>query len=56
MPEPRSREQTRRHAYPAHKARQGEIILKEPWQRVVFVAGLAGFFALAVLIALLRPV
>lgn len=27
--------------YPASKARQGEIILKRPWQRAVFVAGLA---------------
>ena len=27
--------------YPAEKARQGEIILKKPWQRVVFFGGLA---------------
>lgn len=29
--------------YPAEKARQGEIILRRPWQRAVFVAGLAAF-------------
>ncbi|AHB49095.1 peptide ABC transporter permease [Hyphomicrobium nitrativorans NL23] len=28
--------------YPAGKARQGEIVLRRPWQRAVFVAGLAG--------------
>jgi hypothetical protein len=27
--------------YPAEKARGGEIILHKPWQRLVFVAGLA---------------
>jgi hypothetical protein len=27
-------------AYPAEKARQGEIILRKPWQRVVFIVGL----------------
>jgi hypothetical protein len=26
--------------YSAEKARQGEIILRKPWQRMVFVAGL----------------
>jgi len=28
--------------YPADKARGGEIILRKPWQRAVFMAGLAG--------------
>ena len=28
--------------YPADKARGGEIILKRPWQRALFIAGLAG--------------
>jgi len=27
--------------YPAEKARGGEIILRRPWQRVVFIFGLA---------------
>lgn len=40
--------------YPAEKARQGEIILKRPWQRVVFIAGLVGFLVLALLLTFLR--
>jgi hypothetical protein len=28
--------------YPADKACGGEIILKRPWQRALFIAGLAG--------------
>lgn len=41
-------------SYPAEKARQGEIILKRPWQRAVFTAGLAGSVLLLV-IALFFP-
>lgn len=33
----------------AQKARQGEIILRRPWQRAVFIAGLIGIVALAAL-------
>jgi hypothetical protein len=40
--------------YPAEKARQGEIILKRPWQRMVFFAGL-GVPILWLLFALLFP-
>lgn len=29
-------------AYPADKARGGEVILRKRWQRVVFILGLAG--------------
>ena len=28
--------------YPADKARQGEIVLKKPWRRAVFIGGLVG--------------
>jgi hypothetical protein len=28
--------------YPAEKASGGEIILRKPWQKAVFMAGLAG--------------
>ena len=28
--------------YPAEKARGGDIILRKRWQRLVFIAGLAG--------------
>jgi hypothetical protein len=40
-------------SYPAEKARQGEIILRKPWMRVVFIAGLVGcvLFALGIRIA-----
>ena len=31
------------------KARQGEIVLRRRWQRVVFIAGLAGFVVLVAL-------
>jgi hypothetical protein len=32
----------RKQPYPAEQARQGEIILRKPWQRWVFIAGLVG--------------
>lgn len=35
--------------YPAEKARQGEIVLRRPWQRIVFIAGLVGAVLLAAL-------
>jgi hypothetical protein len=34
--------------YPAEKARQGEIVLRRRWQRIVFIAGLIGLVVLAV--------
>jgi hypothetical protein len=40
--------------YPAEKARQGEIILKRRWQRVVFIAGLAGIVLVAFALNFLR--
>ena len=40
--------------YDAEKARQGEIILKRPWQRIVFLAGLFGCVALLFLALLVR--
>jgi len=36
--------------YPADKARGGVIILKRPWERAIFIAGLAG--SLLLLLAL----
>ncbi len=38
--------------YPAEKARGGEIILKTPLRRAIFVAGLLGAVALVVIFAL----
>jgi hypothetical protein len=39
--------QARPAPYPAEKARQGEIILRKPWQRATFLAGLILPFVLA---------
>ncbi len=36
--------------YPADKARGGEIILRSPQRRVIFIAGLVGIFALVLLL------
>ena len=45
-----SKPQTTQRPYPAEKARQGEIILRRPWQRIVFIAGLIGMAVLGALI------
>lgn len=42
------------HDYPAKKARGGEIILRHPWQRLMFFGGLA-VPILWLLLALLFP-
>ncbi len=39
--------------YPADKARQGDIVLRKPWQRTVFFAGLFGGIVLVIAIGLL---
>ena len=41
-------------AYPAEKARGGEIILNTPFRRGLFVAGLAGAVALALVLSFAR--
>jgi hypothetical protein len=53
---PEEQNPTHRHSagpqtYPAEKARQGEIILRKPWMRVVFIAGLVGCVLLVLGIA-----
>jgi hypothetical protein len=40
-------------SYPAEKARGGEIILRKPWQRGIFMAGLVGAVVLALLFTIL---
>ena len=40
--------------YPADKARGGEIILRRPWQRAVFILGLAAPLILLALLILYR--
>jgi hypothetical protein len=44
----------RRAAYPADKARAGEIILRRPRQRAVFIFGLAAPLILLLLLLVLR--
>ena len=41
-------------AYPAEKARGGEIILRRPWQRIVFILGLALPILLLLALLMLR--
>jgi hypothetical protein len=41
------------HPYPAEKARGGEIILRRPWQKTVFFAGLAGAVLVVIVLGLL---
>ncbi len=40
--------------YPAQKARGGDIVLRTPLQRWIFVAGLVGAAALVLLLSVLR--
>ena len=40
--------------YPAEKARGGEIILRTPLRRAIFIGGLAGAVALALVLAFAR--
>lgn len=37
-----AKQEQRRRLYSAEKARQGEIVLRARWQKLVFFAGLAG--------------
>jgi hypothetical protein len=43
-----------RPTYPAEKARGGDIILRRPWQRAVFIVGLAAPVILLALLLLWR--
>jgi hypothetical protein len=45
---------TRPTPYPAEKARGGEIILRRPWQRAVFILGLAAPLVLLLLLFLVQ--
>jgi hypothetical protein len=40
------------HTTTSRAARQGEIILRKPWQRVVFLGGLLGCLVVVVLVGL----
>jgi len=47
-----SRGPERASPYPAEKARQGEIILRSTWARVVFMAGLFGGVVIVLALAI----
>ena len=56
MPEtqnPTRRQSDGQRAYPTEKARQGEIVLRKPWMRVVFMAGLVGCVLLVLVIRII---
>jgi hypothetical protein len=42
--------QSDKPSYPAEKARGGEIILRRPWQRIVFIGGLVGCVLLVLIL------
>jgi hypothetical protein len=39
--------------YPAEKARGGEIVLRTPTRRAIFIGGLAGLFLLVLLLRMI---
>jgi hypothetical protein len=41
-------------AYPADKARGGDIVLRRRWQRAIFILGLAAPFVLLLVLLLLQ--
>ena len=45
-------EQEARPVYTARDVRQGDIVLRKPWERGVFVAGLVGAIVLAFVLVL----
>jgi hypothetical protein len=53
MPEksnPTQRRSDGPQSYPGNKARQGDIVLRKPWMRMVFIAGLVGCVLLILII------
>jgi hypothetical protein len=56
MERPMSEDEVRRapkspKIYPAEKVRQGTVILRKRWQRIVFIAGLVGSVLLALFVS-----
>jgi hypothetical protein len=45
------RSDSKQQTYSAEKARQGEIILRTPLRRFIFIAGLAGMVILAIVLS-----
>ena len=56
MPEtqnPTPERSTGPRTYSGDKARQGEIVLRKPWMRLVFIAGLVGCILLVLIIGII---
>lgn len=47
------REHDTREPYPAEKASQGEIILRTPLRKAIFIGGLVGMVLLALILGML---
>jgi hypothetical protein len=43
-----------RRPYPGQKARGGNVVLRRPWERLVFIAGLVGAVVLVLVITWFR--
>jgi hypothetical protein len=44
--------QQQKRDFTAQEVRQGDIVLKKPWQRGVFIAGLGGGFIVVIAVAI----
>jgi len=53
MSEGQPRADERAPVYSAQQVRQGDIVLRRPWQRGVFIAGLVGAMVLALALVLI---
>ena len=51
--QPKSQEDVTGPVYSGRDVRQGDIVLRKPWERGVFVAGLVGAVVLALVILLI---
>jgi hypothetical protein len=51
--QPRSRDHATGPIYSGRDVRQGDVVLRKPWERAVFVAGLVGAVVLALVILLI---
>jgi hypothetical protein len=51
--QPKSQERATGPVYSGRDVRQGDIVLRKPWERGVFAAGLIGAVVLAVVIVLI---
>ena len=50
--QPKSQDHVTGPVYSSRDVRQGDVVLRKPWERVVFAAGLIGAIVLALVIVL----